>query len=165
MFKPWYTPKEMLELGVYGGIFFSFEVHRVDLPDELFEGVPESKWKANEYTIGTNYFSVAVTLRNRGLTLMDPRQRQRHFDWFLWYTRFYYGLEQEGYVNGFRTTQWKEEILTLFFYIEQGTYTPPNPNTNNYTRYTDPSWKPTYKQYLLHFGWDPTRKPSDYGII
>ena len=87
IFKPDLTPKEMLELGVFGGLYFS------DKPNEF----PKSWFtKAKLSTDGKrhkelNFFgenasqSLSVWKANGWINPQDPR------GWFQWYCRYYLG--------------------------------------------------------------------------
>jgi hypothetical protein len=87
IFKPDLTPKEMLELGVFGGLYFS------DKPNEF----PESWFaKAKLSTDGRrhkelNFFgvnasqSLSIWKANGWINPQDPR------GWFQWYCRYYLG--------------------------------------------------------------------------
>lgn len=157
-FKPWYTPKEMIELGVYGGIYFYQAAHKEGIPPEFFTSLPSAKWGKENYNSAINYFNVIALQRNRELQHVPAGYKARHAGWFHWYTQWSHGTASDTYINDFRIKQWKSEILTFSYYIENTTY------SGGLTRYTDPAFLPEYKQHMLQFAWDPTRKPQDYGV-
>jgi hypothetical protein len=86
-FTPHLTPKEMLELGVFGGVYFS------DIPSDL----PKSWFKKAKLSPDgkkhkeLNYFTVnasqplSVWKKNGWIHPQDPR------GWFQWYARYYIG--------------------------------------------------------------------------
>jgi len=85
-FEPELAPKEMLELGVFGGKYMTDCVE--EFPDEWFEKAKLSPLKKD---ITLNYFQVDASLslrawRDKGwIHEADPR------GWFQWYCRYYYG--------------------------------------------------------------------------
>ncbi|WP_073048744.1 hypothetical protein [Dethiosulfatibacter aminovorans] len=85
-FKPELTPKEMLELGVFGGKYMTDCIN--EFPEEWFENAKLSFFKKD---ISLNYFGVDASLpletwRAKGwINHADPR------GWFQWYCRYYYG--------------------------------------------------------------------------
>lgn len=90
-FKPELTPKEMLELGVFGGLYFS------DKPKEF----PKNWWKAAKLSPDgkrhkeLNFFGVnasqtlAVWQKKGWIHPQDPR------GWFQWYCRYFLGRRSE----------------------------------------------------------------------
>ena len=91
-FKPELTPKQMLELGVFGGKYLTDCIG--EFPSDWFEN---AKLSPEEKNISLNYFAVDASLplshwQNKGwIHPGDPR------GWFQWYCRYYYGrrLEEE----------------------------------------------------------------------
>ena len=85
-FKPELTPKEMLELGVFGGKYMTD--CRGEFPEEWFE---KAKLSPERKDPSLNYFGVEASLslkewkRKGWIHPMDPR------GWFQWYCRYYYG--------------------------------------------------------------------------
>lgn len=85
-FKPELTPKEMLELGVFGGKYLTD--CKKEFPREWFE---EAKLSPQRKDISLNYFQVDASLplslwRKKGWIFNeDPR------GWFQWYCRYYMG--------------------------------------------------------------------------
>ncbi|MFT7558039.1 MAG: hypothetical protein ACI83D_000721 [Planctomycetota bacterium] len=90
-FKPGVTPKEMLDLGVFGGLYFS------DQPDEF----PKSWFAEAELSMDgkqhkeLNYFGVLASQslevwQFKGwINPQDPR------GWFQWYCRYYLGRRSD----------------------------------------------------------------------
>lgn len=85
-FKPELTPKEMLEMGVFGGKYLTD--CQDEFPSDWFKNAklsPEGK------DISLNYFEVDASLslkswQDKGwIHPADPR------GWFQWYCRYYYG--------------------------------------------------------------------------
>lgn len=85
-FKPELTPKEMLELGIFGGKYMTDCIH--EFPSDWFEN---AKLSPNQKDISLNYFQVDASLplkeweKKDWIHPMDPR------GWFQWYARYYYG--------------------------------------------------------------------------
>ncbi len=85
-FKPELTPKEMLELGVFGGKYMTDCTD--EFPANWFE---KAKLSPEGKDIGLNYFEVEASLplseweKKGWINPADPR------GWFQWYCRYYYG--------------------------------------------------------------------------
>lgn len=90
-FKPELTPKEMLELGIFGGAYF--EPNQTELPKDWFKnaklspnGKPDSK---------LNFFEVSAS---QPLSVWQAKGWINPIDphgWFQWYCRYYLGRRLE----------------------------------------------------------------------
>lgn len=89
-FSPELTPKEMLELGVFGGMYLTD--CREEFPDDWFSNAQLSPGKKDP---SINFFGVDAsqpleTWRKKGwICEQDPR------GWFQWYCRYYMGRRSE----------------------------------------------------------------------
>ena len=89
-FKPELTPKEMLELGVFGGKYMN-DCHD-EFPGSWFT---KAKLSTDKKDINLNYFGVDASQplgewRRKGwIHPQDPR------GWFQWYCRYYMGRRTE----------------------------------------------------------------------
>lgn len=87
-FKPELTPKEMLEIGVFGGRYFTSVEDAADLPKEWFEKAKVSFAKKDK---NLNYFKInasqplKVWQQKGWISQYDPK------GWFQWYCRYYLG--------------------------------------------------------------------------
>ena len=86
-FKPDLTPKEMLKLGVFGGIYFSDKPK--EFPKDWWEGAQLStdgkRYKELNY-FGVNASQSLEVWQAKGwINPQDPR------GWFEWYCRYYMG--------------------------------------------------------------------------
>lgn len=85
-FKPELTPKEMLELGVFGGKYMTD--CKDEFPDDWFENAKLSPEKKDP---SLNYFGIDASMplshwQKKGwISHEDPR------GWFQWYCRYYTG--------------------------------------------------------------------------
>jgi len=85
-FKPELTPKQMLELGVFGGKYMTD--CRKEFPVSWFK---KAKLNPEKHAPGLNYFGVnasqplSVWKKNGWIAREDPR------GWFQWYCRYYMG--------------------------------------------------------------------------
>ena len=85
-FKPELTPKEMLEMGVFGGVYM--RDCRSEFPKEWYKGAKLSNGKRDK---SLNFFGVDASKsleywRNKDwIYPEDPR------GWFQWYCRYYMG--------------------------------------------------------------------------
>jgi len=90
-FRPDLTPKEMLELGVFGGVYFSDKPS--DLPKSWFKKAKLSP--DHQRHKGLNYFKVnasqplVVWQKKEWIHPQDPR------GWFQWYCRYYLGRRSD----------------------------------------------------------------------
>lgn len=86
-FKPDLTPKEMLKLGIFGGVYFSDKPK--ELPKSWFSGAKLSKDHKQHAEL--NYFGInasqplSVWKKKGWIYKDDPR------GWFQWYVRYYMG--------------------------------------------------------------------------
>lgn len=152
-FKPFYSPKNMLTLGIKGGTFGHDDIPRLlSVSDDLnktFRGT--NKWAGSIYDNSKNYFNVAHFQTERDMSGNGHAFKSKHpLGWFEWYCRFYYGEKSPADV--FRLSQWLIGINTEWFYIKQDP-----------TKLTDLSWQPARRQALLEWAVDPTLDPESYG--
>ena len=88
-FKPDLTPKEMLELGVFGGIYM--RDCKNEFPKEWFKNAKFAPTNTNLHIKELNYFKVnasqplSVWQAKGWIYPDDPR------GWFQWYCRYYMG--------------------------------------------------------------------------
>lgn len=90
-FNPELTPRQMLEIGVFGGKYFSDKPS--DLPKDWFERAklsPDGKQHAEINFFGVNASQPLLVWQKKGwIHPQDPR------GWFQWYCRYYLGRRSE----------------------------------------------------------------------
>lgn len=85
-FKPELTPKEMLELGIFGGHYMTDCVN--EFPSDWFT---HAKMDPQKYNKNLNYFkvdasqSLEIWIKKGWIRAQDPR------GWFQWYCRYFMG--------------------------------------------------------------------------
>lgn len=135
LFKPQLTPKEMLELGVFGGLYFSDKPK--EFPKSWFNSAKLSPDGKRHKEL--NYFNVnasqplSVWQKKGWIHEQDPR------GWFQWYCRYYLGR---------RTTDDERQIkrwVAMRRHIIQ---------IRNNCRVGDIYCRPRQRQALLHWGYD-----------
>ncbi len=134
-FNPDLTPKQMLELGVFGGKYMTD--CKGEFPDNWFEAAKLSPQKSNP---SLNYFGVSASKplkhwKEKGwIDSRDPR------GWFQWYCRYFMGrrleIEDERQIKRWRAM--KRHIGALQKNCEKG----------------DLSCRPKQRQALLHWAYD-----------
>ncbi len=99
-FSPNLTPKEVIQMGSFGGIYFNNEGGKIDIdykefPSNWFENLDKSYFMSEKYLKKVNYFNVKSGLsqeewEEKGwIHPQDPR------GWFQWYCRYYLGRKTE----------------------------------------------------------------------
>ena len=84
-FNPELTPKEMLELGVFGGKYMNDCVD--EFPQDWFTNAKLSEIKNPEL----NYFKVGASLHLKQWIQKDWIYKLDPRGWFQWYCRYYFG--------------------------------------------------------------------------
>jgi len=104
LFKPELTPKQMLDMGVFGGWYFGdYGGVPDDLPDDWFT---DAKIATSGFDAHLNHFGVAagqdrdVWIAKGWITPQDP------LGWFQWYCRYTLGRRLAG-VDAFQIKRWK----------------------------------------------------------
>jgi hypothetical protein len=134
-FKPELTPRQMLELGVFGGKYMT-DCKR-EFPEEWFK---KAKLCPERHDSKLNYFSVNASQplsvwRKKGwIHKDDPR------GWFQWYCRYYIGRrlteEDKRQINRWKAI--KRHIAQIIKNCEKG----------------DSSCRPKQRQAVLHWAYD-----------
>ncbi len=135
-FKPDLTPKEMLQLGIFGGLYMSDKPK--EYPKDWFDGVQFSKTKKHEPDL--NYFKInasqplSVWIKKGWIHKDDPR------GWFEWYCRYYMGrrLPEE---DNWQIKRWK----AMRRHVSQ---------IQNNCRKNDEMCRRKQRQALLHWAYD-----------
>lgn len=134
-FKPELTPKEMLELGVFGGSYF--EEDKNEFPKNWFlraklSDSGEPKKELNYFNINASQ-PLSVWQQKGWIHKDDPR------GWFQWYCRYYLGRRHSDDVRQIK--RWK----AMARHIAQIKYN---------CRKGDIFCRPKQRQALLHWGYD-----------
>lgn len=133
-FKPELTPKEMLELGVFGGKYMS------DKPSEFpADWFTNAKLSSDKHDPKLNYFGVNASQplsvwRDKGwIHPDDPR------GWFQWYCRYFMGRRHPD--DERQIKRWK----AMSRHVAQ---------VKKYCSPGDLSCRPRQRQALLHWAYD-----------
>ena len=134
-FNPELTPKEMLELGVFGGKYFNDQPD--EFPKDWFE---KAKLSHGEKDPALNFFGVSASMplahwQKKGWIYKDdPR------GWFQWYARYYMGrrLPFEDLQQIQRWKAMRRHIAQIVNHCEKG----------------DLSCRKKQRQALLHWAYD-----------
>lgn len=132
-FTPDLTPQQMLELGVFGGVYFEGEYN--EFPTSWFVNAKVS----DSYDKLLNYFPVKASqpreewLRKGWINEQDPR------GWFQWYCRYYLGRRTHD--DARQIKRWKN----MKRHISQ---------LKNACQPGDELCRPVQRQALLHWAYD-----------
>jgi hypothetical protein len=134
-FKPELSPKEMLELGVFGGKYMTD--CQKEFPKNWFK---KAKLSPEKYDKALNYYKVSAS---QSLSVWRAKGWIYHEDprgWFQWYCRYYMGrrIEIEDKRQIKRWRQMKRHIMQI----------------KNNCRAGDISCRPKQRQALLHWAYD-----------
>lgn len=133
-FKPQLTPKEMLALGVFGGVYL--RDCKQEFPEDWFT---HAKLAKGEKDITLNYFKVdasqplAIWKEKGWIHPDDPR------GWFQWYCRYFMGRRHAD--DGRQIARWK----AVTRHVSQ---------LQKYCRPGDTTCRPRQRQALLHWAYD-----------
>ncbi|MCA9362966.1 hypothetical protein KC851_01475 [Candidatus Kaiserbacteria bacterium] len=134
-FKPHLTPKEMLELGVFGGNYF-FEMP-AEFPQSWFKKAKISKTGKAEKDL--NYFGVNASQPLEVWQQKGWINKDDPLGWFQWYCRYYLGRRHED--DERQIKRWK----AINRHIAQVVHN---------CRPGDFSCRPRQKQAILHWAYD-----------
>ncbi|MBU4479849.1 hypothetical protein KKG48_00185 [Patescibacteria group bacterium] len=137
-FKPELTPKEMLELGVFGGRYMRDCVK--EFPTNWFKKAKFHSKNTSGHSPKLNYFGVdasqplSVWKKNGWIYKEDPR------GWFQWYCRYYIGrrISEEDRRQIGRWKSFKRHLSAVKNNCKKG----------------DNGCRPKQKQALLHWAYD-----------
>ena len=133
-FCPDLTPKQMLELGVFGGKYMTD--CRQEFPASWFE---KAKLSTGQASPELNYFRVSASqplsywIAKGWIHPQDPR------GWFQWYCRYYMGRRSDD--DGRQIKRWK----ALQRHVAQ---------LQKHCRKGDLACRPVQRQALLHWAYD-----------
>lgn len=135
-FKPQLTPKQMLQLGIFGGNYFTRRPN--EFPKDWFDGVEFSKSGHSQKEL--NLFKanasqpLEVWQKKGWIYFEDPK------GWFLWYCRYYMGrrIPEEDARQIKRWKNMKRHITQL----------------SNSCPVDDITCRPRQRQALLHWAYD-----------
>jgi len=138
-FKPELTPKQMLEMGVFGGAYF--DVNQTELPEEWFVKARISKTGVADPRL--NFFEVSASQplqvwQAKGwIYPEDPK------GWFQWYCRYYLGrrIPEEDARQIMRWKAMTRHIAQVKKFCKPG----------------DLSCRRRQRQALLHWAYDSTK--------
>lgn len=140
-FTPDLSPKDMLRLGVFGGVYL--RDCRKEFPEDWFTEARLQTFDRSTPDKALNYFKVQASQplsvwREKGwINDVDPR------GWFQWYCRYYMGrrLPEEDERQIKRWRQMRRHIMQIKHHCRAG----------------DVTCRPRQRQALLHWAYD-TRK-------
>ena len=95
-FTPNLSPKEIIRLGSFGGIYFYDEGGRIDInykefPSDWFDGLEESFYLSKKYNRKINFFKIKSGLSQEDWEEKGWINKQDPRGWFQWYCRYYMG--------------------------------------------------------------------------
>tara|TARA_A100001234_G_scaffold150552_1_gene132542 strand:+ start:3147 stop:3656 length:510 start_codon:yes stop_codon:yes gene_type:complete len=95
IFEPMFTPKEMLEKGIFGGTYFAELVDHKDFPEEWFENIDESFYKSDKYLTKVNFFKIKSGQSQEEWEAKGWMHKDDPRGWFEWYCKYFLGRRHE----------------------------------------------------------------------
>ena len=157
-FQPNLTPKECIQKGIFGGIYFnprggkpgilgaSVQIDHKEFPKDWFEGLNKSMYCARRYDRNVNKYKVVAGSDQAAWESKGWIHKQDPRGWFQWYCRFYLGRRTEDDVRQIKRWQgvagvkgrWKRFLINKVG----------DKNVNDYTI------SPVVRQTLLHWAFE-----------
>ena len=100
IFKPQLTPKQMLELGVFGGAYFGLKIN--EFPATWFKKVKLSK----NFDVNLNRFKIRAGLSREHWIEKGWIFKEDPLGWFQWYCRFTMG-RRLPHIDEIQIKRWK----------------------------------------------------------
>ena len=100
IFKPEFSPKKMLELGVFGGSYFGLNIK--EYPSAWFKKAKISK----KFDVNNNRFRVAAGLSRKEWISKGWIFNEDPLGWFQWYCRFTNG-RRIPHIDEIQIKRWK----------------------------------------------------------
>ncbi|MAI03579.1 MAG: hypothetical protein CBE49_001805 [Rickettsiales bacterium TMED289] len=94
-FNPMFTPKEMLEKGIFGGTYFAELIDHKDFPEEWFENIDESFYKSDKYQTKVNFFKIKSGQSQEEWEAAGWMHKDDPRGWFEWYCKYFLGRRHE----------------------------------------------------------------------
>ncbi len=95
IFEPMFTPKEMLEKGIFGGTYFAELIDHRDFPEEWFTNIDESFYKSNKYLTEVNFFKIKSGQSQEEWEAKGWMHKDDPRGWFEWYCKYFLGRRHE----------------------------------------------------------------------
>ena len=127
LFKPNLTPKEIIQMGSFGGTYFhptdrNIDIDMNEFPPEWFVGLPTEFYYSKKYIRKVNYFKTKCGQSQEEWEKMgwinpiDPR------GWFQWYCRFTNGrrIPQMDEIQIKRWKNFRRHVLAIEKNCEKG---------------------------------------------
>ncbi len=95
IFEPMFTPKEMLEKGIFGGTYFAELIDHRDFPEEWFTNIEESFYKSNKYLTEVNFFKIKSGQSQEEWEAKGWMHKDDPRGWFEWYCKYFLGRRHE----------------------------------------------------------------------
>ena len=95
IFEPMFTPKEMLEKGIFGGTYFAVLIDHKDFPEEWFENIDESFYKSDKYLTKVNFFKIKSGQSQEEWEAKGWMHKDDPRGWFEWYCKYFLGRRHE----------------------------------------------------------------------
>ena len=117
LFKPQLTPKQMLNLGVFGGSYFNKEQVK-EFPKSWFMNAKLSK----NFDVSLNRFRVKSGLSRKHWIEKGWIFKEDPLGWFQWYCRFYNG-RKIPHIDEIQIKRWKNfrrHVLAIKKNCEEG---------------------------------------------
>ena len=90
-----FTPKEMLEKGIFGGTYFAELIDHKDFPEEWFENIDESFYKSDRYLTKVNFFKIKSGQSQEEWEAAGWMHKDDPRGWFEWYCKYFLGRRHE----------------------------------------------------------------------
>jgi hypothetical protein len=161
MFEPNLTPKEMIQIGIFGGVYFHPTERNIDIdanefPSDWFEGLSKNQYCSSKYNRKVNYFNIKCGKSQEEWEQMGWMRKEDPRGWFQWYCRYYMGRRCKDDDRQIRrwlnfagpTGRWRSYIYGQIH--------------KNGGDLTDESYSRGARQSLLHWGYKVNE--NDYEI-